>query len=228
VKRPPLRRWHQSQGADHSDRTDEAYPYDADGNRTSTGYTVGTNNRTTTDGVYDYACDDEGNRSRKTTVATGAYVDYAWGYRNRLTAVIYKASARCHALTPPPWTRIHVRRPLRQVSMLLCAAAASGDTPPKGATDEPCARVAGAGPQGRPGTSDIGDAPHPVATGGSAQRAESRSDRKPVSRARPPLVRKLFSESPKKPLTTTSPRPSSPHPQPPPRLPFTHIFLDPS
>jgi RHS repeat-associated protein len=79
-------------GADHSYQTDEGYSYDANGNRTNTGYSTGTNNRLTSDGTWNYTYDDEGNRTRKTNIATGEYVDYTWDDRNRLTQVTYKTS----------------------------------------------------------------------------------------------------------------------------------------
>lgn len=79
--------------ADHSYQTDETYAYDANGNRTNSGYTTGTNNRLTSDGTFNYTYDAEGNRTRQTTIASGAYVDYVWDYRNRLTTVTSKTSA---------------------------------------------------------------------------------------------------------------------------------------
>ena len=73
--------------ANHSYQTNEAYTYDANGNRTNSGYSTGTNNRMTSDGTYNYTYDSEGNRTRKTTISSGAYVDYVWDYHNRLTDV---------------------------------------------------------------------------------------------------------------------------------------------
>jgi YD repeat-containing protein len=67
---------------------DEAYTYDANGNRTNAGYQTGANNRLQTDGVYTYSYDDEGNLKTRTTIATGAVRDYTWDYRNRLTGVV--------------------------------------------------------------------------------------------------------------------------------------------
>lgn len=80
-------------GGDHAaaGAPDETYTYDANGNRTMTGYTT-TNNLTTSDGTYNYAYDDEGNRTRKTTVSSGAYEEYTWDHRNRLTGVTFKTS----------------------------------------------------------------------------------------------------------------------------------------
>jgi len=75
--------------ADHSYQTDESYAYDATGNRTGGGYTTDGNNHITSDGTYDYDYDAEGNRTRKTEIATGDYVTYTWDHRNRLTDVAF-------------------------------------------------------------------------------------------------------------------------------------------
>lgn len=80
-------------GVDNSSRADEAYSYDANGNRTSAGYGTGGNNQLLTDGVYNYEYDDEGNRTRRTEIATGKVTEYVWDYRNRLTAVVFKDAA---------------------------------------------------------------------------------------------------------------------------------------
>ena len=77
------------------------FSYDANGNRTSASepgtsvpgsYTTGTNNRTLSDGTYNYEYDAEGNRTKKTTIATGDYVEYQWNHANVLTDVVYKDS----------------------------------------------------------------------------------------------------------------------------------------
>ncbi|MCD4823793.1 MAG: hypothetical protein K8S55_04250, partial [Phycisphaerae bacterium] len=34
--------------------------------------------------------DAEGNRTRRTTIATGETVEYSWDHRNRLTAVVFR------------------------------------------------------------------------------------------------------------------------------------------
>ncbi len=87
-------------GADHSDpaRPDETYAYDSNGNRVSShrhgeGYETATNNQLASDGVYNYAYDNEGNLILRTEIATGAVRAFAWDFRNRLTAVIDKPSA---------------------------------------------------------------------------------------------------------------------------------------
>jgi len=81
-------------GADYSYQTDETYTYDANGNRTNTGYDTDANNRLASDGTYNYQYDDEGNRTKRTNIATGAVTEYTWDYRNRLTKVLERASAQ--------------------------------------------------------------------------------------------------------------------------------------
>ncbi len=65
----------------------ESFSYDNNGNRNSTGYTTGTGNRSSSDGTYNYAYDDEGNQTSRTNISTGAQTLYKWHYRNRLTEV---------------------------------------------------------------------------------------------------------------------------------------------
>jgi RHS repeat-associated protein len=79
-------------GADRPGTTqDEAYSYDANGNRTNNGSVTGANNRLQTDGIYTYSYDDEGNLLSRTTIATGAVREYTWDYRNRLVGVTDRA-----------------------------------------------------------------------------------------------------------------------------------------
>lgn len=80
-------------GTDHNFQTDEVYAYDANGNRTNTGYQTGSNNRLLSDGKYNYEYDNEGNRTKYTETATGEVTSYTWDYRNRLTQVVVKAPA---------------------------------------------------------------------------------------------------------------------------------------
>jgi RHS repeat-associated protein len=77
-------------GANHTTQADEAYSYDANGNRTNAGYGTGTNNQLLTDGTYNYTYDDEGNRTRRVEISTGKITEYVWDYRNRLTSVVFK------------------------------------------------------------------------------------------------------------------------------------------
>ena len=55
---------------------DESFSFDANGNRTMAGYATGTNNRLTTDGTYNFEYDAEGNRTKRTEIATGEVVEY--------------------------------------------------------------------------------------------------------------------------------------------------------
>jgi YD repeat-containing protein len=77
-------------GTDHSYQSDEAYGYDANGNRTNGGYQTGSNNQLLGDGTYQYSYDNEGNRTRRTNLTTGEITSYTWDYHNRLTSVITK------------------------------------------------------------------------------------------------------------------------------------------
>jgi RHS repeat-associated protein len=43
-----------------------------------------------TDGIYNYSYDDEGNRIKRTEIATGKVTEYVWDYRNRLASVLFK------------------------------------------------------------------------------------------------------------------------------------------
>ena len=76
--------------ATHSYQTDEAYSFDANGNRTNTGYATGTNNQLTSDGTYSYEYDGEGNRIKRTDDETLATTEYTSDFRNRLTKVTDK------------------------------------------------------------------------------------------------------------------------------------------
>ena len=77
-------------GADHDYQTDESYSYDANGNRTKSGYDTGDNNQLLEDGTYSYEYDDEGNRTLRTNLTTSETTEYEWDYRNRLTRVTDK------------------------------------------------------------------------------------------------------------------------------------------
>lgn len=74
--------------ADNSAQPNEAYSYDANGNRTNTGYQTGPNNQLLSDGQYTYAYDGAGNLIKRTEIATGNVTEYSWDYRNRLTSVV--------------------------------------------------------------------------------------------------------------------------------------------
>jgi YD repeat-containing protein len=66
---------------------DETLTYDANGNRTISGYVTGPNNQLLSDGTYNYQYDAEGNRTRRTSVATGEVTEYEWDHRNRLVKI---------------------------------------------------------------------------------------------------------------------------------------------
>ena len=74
-------------GADFSYQNDEAYSYDANGNRTNGGYQTGINNRLLSDGTYTYAYDHNGNLIQQTEIATGKVTRLSWDDRNRLVSV---------------------------------------------------------------------------------------------------------------------------------------------
>lgn len=74
----------------HSFQADEDFSYDLTGNRTNTGYSTGAGNQLLSDGTYDYEYDNEGNRTKRTTIATDETVEYEWDHRNRLASVIFK------------------------------------------------------------------------------------------------------------------------------------------
>lgn len=77
----------------------EFYTYDAVGNRltshlshvyTYSWQTQGKGNRLLKDNQFDYVYDNEGNLTRKTDRTTGAYTEYVYNYRNRMTAAIQR------------------------------------------------------------------------------------------------------------------------------------------
>jgi RHS repeat-associated protein len=70
----------------------ETYTYDANGNRTMTGYSTGSGNRLTASPGTTYTYDTEGNLSAKTESGTSKVTTYAYDHRNRLTGVTQKNS----------------------------------------------------------------------------------------------------------------------------------------
>ena len=70
----------------------EAYTYDLNGNRINAGYTTGADNRLRSDGTYNYQYDPEGNRTKRTEMATGIVDNYTWDDRNRLVSIVTVAS----------------------------------------------------------------------------------------------------------------------------------------
>ncbi len=79
-------------GASYEYQDGEAYSYDANGNRTGGGYVVGDHNRLLSDGTYSYEYEGEGNRIKRTAIATGEVTEYVWDHRNRLVAVVDRLS----------------------------------------------------------------------------------------------------------------------------------------
>lgn len=78
--------------ATHAVQVDESYQFDEEGNRANAGYTTGFYNRLTSDGLFNYEYDNEGNRVKRTSTATGAVTEFEWDHRNRLIRVIDRAS----------------------------------------------------------------------------------------------------------------------------------------
>jgi len=76
-------------GVTHTDTSfaNESFSYDANGNRTTTGYSTGTGNELMSDGTYDYTYDADGNMITQTDIATSDETIYTYDYRNRLTEV---------------------------------------------------------------------------------------------------------------------------------------------
>ncbi len=70
----------------------KAYSYDANGNRTMTGYQTGAGNRLTNDGVYTYTYDDEGNLSKKSKGASAETWTYTYDNRNQLVGVTERST----------------------------------------------------------------------------------------------------------------------------------------
>jgi RHS repeat-associated protein len=85
--------------ADHSYQSDESYTFDATGNRTNGSYSISTNNRMTSDGMYNYTYDGEGNRLTRTKISDNSLTEYTWDYRNRLTKVVERATGSGGAIT---------------------------------------------------------------------------------------------------------------------------------
>jgi RHS repeat-associated protein len=61
--------------------------YDANGNRTNTGYVTGDNNQLLEDANYTYVYDAEGNRVSREDKVSGEVTTYEWDHRNRLIKV---------------------------------------------------------------------------------------------------------------------------------------------
>ena len=62
-----------------------SYSFDANGNRTMTGYSTGTGNQLLSDGTWNYSYDAVGNTIKKTNIGSGEYWTYSWNDANQLT-----------------------------------------------------------------------------------------------------------------------------------------------
>ncbi|MFO1065365.1 MAG: LamG-like jellyroll fold domain-containing protein [Pirellulales bacterium] len=81
--------------ATHADAAvgNEGYSYDATGNRLSStkngsAYRTSAGNRLTTDGVFNFTYDAEGNLTRRTEIATGKWREFQYDHRNRMVKFI--------------------------------------------------------------------------------------------------------------------------------------------
>jgi RHS repeat-associated protein len=79
--------------ATHTTQPAESYTYDANGNRTGSGYVIGPDNRLLSDGRYNYSYDGEGSLVKRVEIATGNITEYSYDYRDRLTSVVFTDSA---------------------------------------------------------------------------------------------------------------------------------------
>ncbi|MBI1917342.1 MAG: hypothetical protein HYS12_21795, partial [Planctomycetes bacterium] len=70
----------------------KAYSYDANGNRTMSGYTTGADNQLTNDGVYTYTYDNEGNLTKKSKGASAETWTFGYDNRNQLTGVTERST----------------------------------------------------------------------------------------------------------------------------------------
>jgi RHS repeat-associated protein len=64
------------------------YSYDANGNRTLTGYQTGPGNQLLSDGTWNYSYDNEGNLARKIDPSTGVIWTYSYDNANRLVSAV--------------------------------------------------------------------------------------------------------------------------------------------
>ncbi len=85
----------------NSSIADEHYDYDSAGNRVSTHlssvYVIGTDNRLTNDGTYQYTFDKAGNVETRLNLNTNVLRTYRWDARNRLIEVHDSASSQSSA-----------------------------------------------------------------------------------------------------------------------------------
>ena len=86
-------------GVDNSSLADEAFSYDAAGNRTGGGYVNGPANQMLSDGTYTYTYDSNGQRATRTETANGYVMEYDWDYRGRLTGTTLRNDAGASILS---------------------------------------------------------------------------------------------------------------------------------
>jgi RHS repeat-associated protein len=75
------------------------YSFDANGNRTMTGYSTGADNRMSSDGTYTYYYDNAGNTIEKTRGSGQETWYYGWDNRNRLSSVRKTSDGTTNTLT---------------------------------------------------------------------------------------------------------------------------------
>ncbi len=63
----------------------QTWSYDANGNRTTSGFSTGTGNELLSDGTWNYKYDAAGNTILKTNISSGEYWTYTWNDANQLT-----------------------------------------------------------------------------------------------------------------------------------------------
>jgi RHS repeat-associated protein len=66
------------------------YSYDANGNRTMTGYVTGTGNELQNDGTWQYTYDSAGNLIEKFAAATGDIWDYTYNNANQMVSAVHR------------------------------------------------------------------------------------------------------------------------------------------
>jgi RHS repeat-associated protein len=84
---------------DHTTQPDEAWTWDATGNRTNSGQVIGANNQLLSDSQYSYTWDADGNLATRTSLTDGSISRFVYDHRNRLTQVTVETSAGQLTLT---------------------------------------------------------------------------------------------------------------------------------
>ena len=80
----------------------ETFTYDSRGNRLrgtgdTSDSTFNAYNQVINDKVYRYVYDNNGNRTKRTHIASGKVIEYSWDYENRLVQIIERSSAEAKA-----------------------------------------------------------------------------------------------------------------------------------